>query len=325
MLKGEIGKWGKIMTDFVKVQQTGDGTCGVYGVACQFASIFVQAEINPTIKEKLDFVFLENLEGFKDFFHCLNRFHRIPLSHQLHPGNFGAFIQKNIHTLRDLELFVGPAMRLLFEIKVRGRDEEMAINHLHQLKDEHTEAFELNNLCKLLGLNLINFKNKEINLDTAENFAELADNPIDMDCIFNVQVLHNGKNHFDSVYVYDELDALSFNLMPVEYEGVDGSIMYVDSKELAHILSFSREINGSQIWKREGDLFVNHLINPAKKTYIPLANVHFNTIEEQIDFDANMAKTLAKEEAIAILDGAEIDDEIALEMQQARELSFAIK
>lgn len=312
------------MTDFVKVQQTGDGTCGVYGIACQFASIFVQAELYPEIKEKLGFVFAENLEGFKDFFHCLNRFHRIPLSHQLHPGNFGTFIKKNIHTLRDLELFVGPAMRLFFETKVKGRDEDITINNLHRLKDEHTEAFELNDICKLLGLNLINFKNKEINLMTAENFAELSDNPIDKDSVFNVQVLHNGKNHFDSVFVCNELDALSFNLVPVEYEGKDDSMMYVDLKD-AHILTFSKAMNGSQIWKREGDLFVNHLIDPVKKNYIPLANLHFNSIEEQVVFDFNMAKKLAKEEAISILECSDISEEIALEMQQATAMSFTKK
>ena len=309
------------MTDFVKVRQTGDGTCGVYSIACQFAAIFIQAEIYPEIKEKLGFVFSENLDGFKDFFHCLNRFHRIPLSHQLHPGNFGEFIQKNIHTLRDLELFVGPAMRLLFETKVKGRDEDLAINNLHRLKDEHTDVFELNNLCKLLGLNLINFKNKEINLVTAENFAELSDNPIDMDSVFNVQVLHNGNNHFDSVFVYNELLALPFNLVPTEYEG---SIMYVDLND-AHILATSREMNGNQIWKREGDLFVNHLIKPVNNAYTPLANIYFDNINEQIAHDVNMAKMLAKEEAMYMYNGSEIDDETALEVQKAIETSFSIK
>lgn len=313
-----------MMTDFVKVQQTGDGTCGVYGIACQFASIFVQAEINPKIKEKLDFVLAENLEGFKDFFHCLNRFHRIPLAYQLHPDNFGAFIQKNIYTLRDLELLVGPAMRLLFETKVRGRDENIVINDLHRLKDEHTEAFELNTLCKLLGLNLINFKNKEINLMTAENFAELSDNPINMDSVFNVQVLHNGKNHFDSVFVNNELDALFFNLIPVEYEGEDGNIMYADSKD-AHILAFSRAMNGSQIWKRDGDLFVNHLIKPAKNIYTPLADIYFDSVNEQIAYDANFAKTLAKEEAMHLYNVSEIDDETVLDVQKTIAMSFAIK
>lgn len=312
------------MTDFVKVQQTGDGTCGVYGVACQFAAIFVQAEINPNVKEKLNIVFTENIDAFRDFFHCLNRFHRIPLAHQLHIGNFGAFIQKNIHTLRDLELFVGPAMRLFFETNVRGRNEETAIHNLCRLKDKHTEAFELNTLCKLLGLNLINFKNKEINLATAENFAELADSPLDMDSVFNVQVLHNGKNHFDSVFVYDELAALSFNLIPVEYQGEDDSIMYADLED-AHILRFGSEINGSQIWKREGDLFLNHMINPVNNQYTPLANVYFNSIDEQVAYDLNMAKQLAREEAMTMLECDDISEELAIEMQQSIASSFSRK
>ncbi len=305
------------MTDFVKVHQTGDGTCGVYSIACQFASLFVQAQSCFDTKEKLNDLITENLDGFRDFFHCLNRFHGIPLIQQLHPGNFGSFIQKNIHTLRDLELFVGPAMRLLFETQVNKYDEDIALNLLCELKDKFTEAHELFQLCQLFGLNLINFKNAEINPLTAENFSELSALPIDMDSTFNMRVLHNGTDHFDSVFVYHELDSLFFDLVPAECED---QIMYVDSQD-PFILTKSKNMNGSDIWQRKENFFLKHVfalpveINPYAN-YTPM---------QQISADEKLAKQFALEEAIDFLDGAEVNEDIALEMQQARALDFSKK
>lgn len=305
------------MTDFVKVHQTGDGTCGVYSVACQVAALFIQAENVPGTKDKLNNLITENLEGFRDFFHCLNRFHRIPLAQQLHSNNFGTFLQKNIHTLRDLELFVGPAMRLLFETQIDKYDQDIALDHLEQLKNNYTESYQLFELCKTLGFNLINFKNGQINPQTAEDFSELSDTPISKDGLFNIRVLHNGTNHFDSVFTYHELDALCFNLVPVEYED---QMMYVDSHE-PFVLTNTKEMNGGKIWQREGDLFLNKFFD--KKSEINFYASY--TPMQQIEADRKLAMLFALEEAREALDGAEVNEEIALEMQQASVLSFIKK
>lgn len=242
----------------VKTHQTPDGNCGIYSIACQIASLYVQAELHPEVKEKLALLYQTHQEAFIDFFHCLNRFHKVPNTHSLTHENFGKFIRENIHTYRDLELLVGTAMRFHFEAKKKQyREDDTVILTLQNLKKDHTEATNLFQLCQSFGLNLL-FYNNTIDETTVIDFSTFLEGAASA-APFSIRILFSGGNHYDSVFKFKEMNELNFELVQAELEN---PVMYVDSKD-PEVLKDRPDISGEEVWRytEEANLFIHKIMS----------------------------------------------------------------
>ena len=303
------------MTDanLVQVHQTGDGNCGVYAVACQFASLFVQAQTNPDIQEKLIKLYQANQENFDRFFEYLNNFHCFSEAQKIKPEDFGQFIQQNIHTLRDLELLVGPPMRLFHEVQTLGKAENRVLNNLNNLKNIFTQDNDLATTCSKFGLNAIIYNTPDFNKETALSYGHNQHG-------FDIRLIHVGGNHFNSVFDQGELFKLDFDLKIDEfaYQRQQELIQYVDAYE-SYVL-FAKSRNGREVWQQNGNLFNEYLqysapaLAQARPAYTP------KLAQEKMEASGySVSIQMAMKEAKAV------DKATAIAMQQAELEGFCVR